>query len=150
MNFKEAFKNSRWSINQLAEESGLKPGTIQGYISRNKPSQVLLNAFNSLEERLNKEPEVTEEPISTQSSLVSLCKEEATTPKVAPPMRKLEADQYSGTIVSLPINQYLRRVKLDDTDEVVVAQCKKDKWRGNRQRVILKKVGDIYYVRGLL
>jgi hypothetical protein len=30
MNFKEAFKNSRWSINQLAEESGLKPGTIQG------------------------------------------------------------------------------------------------------------------------
>jgi hypothetical protein len=151
MNFKEAFKNSRWSINQLAEESGLKLGTIQGYISRNKPSQVLLNAFNNLEERLNKEhPETTEEPISTQSSLVSLCKEEATTPKVAPPMRKLEADQYSGTIVSLPINQYLRRVKLDDTDEVVVAQCKKDKWRGNRQRVILKKVGDIYYVRGLL
>ena len=150
MNFKEAFKNSRWSINQLAEESGLKPGTIQGYISRNKPSQVLLNAFNSLEERVNKEPETSEEPISTQSSLVSLCKEEATTPKVAPPMRKLEEDQYSGTIVSLPINQYLRRVKLDDTDEVVVAQCKKDKWRGNRQRVILKKVGDIYYVRGLL
>jgi len=175
MNFKEAFKNSRWSINQLAEESGLKPGTIQGYISRNKPSQVLLNAFNNLEERLkqgiaeedklarkygfkglnekgkqNLQERLTKEPISTQSSLVSLCKEEATPPKVAPPMRKLEADQYSGTIVSLPINQYLRRVKLDDTDEVVVAQCKKDKWRGNRQRVILKKVGDIYYVRGLL
>jgi len=159
MNFKEAFKNSRWSINQLAEESGLKPGTIQGYISRNKPSQVLLNAFNSLEQKAKNIKEgdamdvlkaITEEPISTQSSLVSLCKEEATTPKVAPPMRKLEADQYSGTIVSLPINKYLRRVKLDETDEVVVAQCKKDKWRGSRQRVILKKVGDIYYVRGLL
>lgn len=179
MNFKEAFKNSRWSINQLAEESGLKPGTIQGYISRNKPSQVLLAAFDRLIQRSLKEDKererkynetrppprsygikeggamdviktITTKPISTQSSLVSLCKEEATTPKVAPPMRKLEADQYSGTIVSLPINQYLRRVKLDNTDEVVVAQCKKDKWRGNRQRVILKKVGDIYYVRGLL
>lgn len=146
MNFKETFKNSRWSVKQLAEESGLKPATIQGYISRNKPSQALLAAFDRLEERAKHKEAPT---LSTQPSQVSLCKEEATQPKVAPPMRKLEADQLSGTIVALPINQYLRRVELD-SGEVITAECKKDKWRGNRQRVVLKKVGDRYYVRGLL
>lgn len=148
MNFKETFKNSRWSVKQLAEESGLKPATVQGYISRNKPSQALLAAFDRLEERAKQKQEETP-TLSTQPSQVSLCKEEATQPKVAPPMRKLEADQLSGTIVALPINQYLRRVELD-SGEVITAECKKDKWRGNRQRVVLKKVGDRYYVRGLL
>lgn len=146
MNFKETFKNSRWSVKQLAEESGLKPATIHGYISRNKPSQGLLAAFDRLEERAKQKQAPT---LSTHSSQVSSRKEEAIKPKVAPPMRKLEADQFSGTIVALPINQYLRRVELD-SGEVITAECKKGKWRGNRQRVVLKKVEDRYYVRGLL
>jgi len=146
MNFKETFKNSRWSVKQLAEESGLKPATIHGYISRNKPSQGLLAAFDRLEERAKQKQAPT---LSTHPSQVSSRKEEAIKPKVAPPMRKLEEDQVSGTIVALPINQYLRRVELD-SGEIITAECKKGKWRGNRQRVVLKKVGDRYYVRGLL
>lgn len=148
MNFKELFKNSRWSMKQLAEESGLKISTLHNYISRNKPSQALLAAFDRLEERAKQKQGDTPK-LSTQPSQVSLRKEEATKPKVATPMRELEANEFTGTIVALPINQYIRRVELD-SGEVISAECKKDKWRGNRQRVVLKKVGDRYYISGLL
>lgn len=159
-NFKQLFNASRVSLNDLAKETGLKVHTVRMYVSLNKPSLRVQQAFDKLEKQYQDAIEISKGSHSPSGSLKSsfpqadgdsgnsddcgmVCKIE----KRKPESPSREGEILDAQIMQVLPNKNFRKVRILKTGEGLMARVGRPHWytvRGRQCQVECK--GETWWI----